>query len=232
MQLSKRLTAVAEMISHGSSIADVGTDHGYIPIYLMLTGRIKNAIAMDINKGPLERAENNIREHHLEDRIQVRLSDGTASLRTGEAEAVIIAGMGGGLVQKILKEGQEVLESVQEFVLQPQSEVMEVRRFLAQHGYCIIDENMILEDGKYYPVMKVNHGNMDYENPIEYKYGKFLLERKNKVLFNYLQKELDSFHKVRKQLLSLESKEKHIEERQCEINKEIEDIKEALSLYQ
>ncbi len=93
MQLSKRMDRLASMVTEGSSLADVGTDHGYIPIALVQTGKVSRAIAMDINKGPLERAALHIREQHLEDRITTRLSDGMTALKEGEADTVLIAGI-------------------------------------------------------------------------------------------------------------------------------------------
>ena len=104
MELSKRLKAVAELVTPGMRLADVGTDHGYIPIYLTEAGVIPSAIAMDINKGPLERAKEHIREHGLEGKIQTRLSDGLKNLQMNEADCMIAAGMGGGLVIRILSE--------------------------------------------------------------------------------------------------------------------------------
>ena len=104
MQLSKRLLEVSGLVSYGSRLADVGTDHGYIPIWLTEQGAIRSAVAMDINRGPLLRAQENIRRHRLEEKIKTRLSDGVAELRPGEADSVVIAGMGGSLMVKILKE--------------------------------------------------------------------------------------------------------------------------------
>ena len=137
MQISKRLEAVASFVEQGSVIADVGCDHGYIPIYLYQKGMIPKAIAMDVNKGPLERAEIHIREYGLGEYITTRLSDGVRALKPNEADAVVIAGMGGALMEKIIEEGEETLKSVSYLILQPQSELAHFRRFLHQKGYCI-----------------------------------------------------------------------------------------------
>ena len=107
MELSKRLQAVAGLVTAGSRLADIGTDHAYIPIYLARSGKIPEAVAMDVNRGPLERAEENIRAYELEDRIKTRLSDGFSALEQGEADSAVIAGMGGGLMSRILKEGED-----------------------------------------------------------------------------------------------------------------------------
>ena len=160
MQLSQRLLAVADLASAGHCLADVGTDHGYIPIYLMEKGNYERAIAMDVRKGPLLRAEENRKSHGFEDRMDLRLSDGVAALREGEADTVVIAGMGGGLVIHILTEGAKVLKSVETLVLQPQSEFARVRDYLEKNEYRIEEEHMLCEDGKYYAMMRVKHGKM------------------------------------------------------------------------
>ena len=107
IHLSKRLKALANMVTDGNRLADIGTDHGYIPIYLCQTGKIPSALAMDIGKGPLQQA-------------QTHMSDGMADLQFGEADTILIAGMGGGLVMKILSEGAEKLTGKEELILQPQ----------------------------------------------------------------------------------------------------------------
>ncbi|MFQ9392953.1 MAG: class I SAM-dependent methyltransferase [Lachnospiraceae bacterium] len=178
MQLSQRLLAVADLASAGHCLADVGTDHGYIPIYLMEKGNYERAIAMDVRKGPLLRAEENRKSHGFEDRMDLRLSDGVAALREGEADTVVIAGMGGGLVIHILTEGAKVLKSVETLVLQPQSEFARVRDYLEKNEYRIEEEHMLCEDGKYYAMMRVKHGKMTPLTEIEQKYGPVLLAKK------------------------------------------------------
>ena len=150
MNISKRLSRLAAMVTEGSRLADVGTDHGYVPLCLYRQGRIPSAIAMDINEGPLERARAHIREAGLEHYIETRLSDGLHALRAGEADTVLIAGMGGGLTERILTDGKGVLETVRELVLQPQSEIWRVRRFLYENGWRIVCEDIVL----------INHGDI------------------------------------------------------------------------
>ena len=118
MQLSDRLQAVASMVTENSRLADVGTDHGYIPIYLCEMGKIPSAIAMDVKKGPLLRAKMNIERYHMQEKIRIRLSAGVLKLNPDEADSVVIAGMGGTLVMKILEEGKKVLVDVKELVLE------------------------------------------------------------------------------------------------------------------
>ena len=162
LQISRRLKAVAALVSPGLVLADVGCDHGYIPIYLIQKGQIPRAIAMDINQGPLLRAREHIREWGLEAYIETRLSDGLKALEPGEAQCLVIAGMGGPLMERILTQGAPVLKDMKELILQPQSEIGHFRQFLAENGYRIIEEDMVEEEKKYYPMMKAVQGSMNY----------------------------------------------------------------------
>ena len=104
IKLSKRMKAVSSMVTPGGMLADIGTDHGYVPISLVQRKKVKRAIAMDVNIGPLQRANEHIREFKLEEYIETRLSDGVEKLEVGEVDSILIAGMGGELVIRILTE--------------------------------------------------------------------------------------------------------------------------------
>jgi tRNA (adenine22-N1)-methyltransferase len=229
MELSKRLQAVADLVSSGLTVADVGTDHGYIPIYLIESGKCGHAFAMDVNQGPLLRAKEHIVEHGLEEQIETRLSDGVKHLNVGECDAVVIAGMGGALTIKILEEGKQIFKNLTEFVLQPQSELHKVRTYLLEQGYCIVEEDMVQEDGKFYPMMKVINGASDAYHAIELRYGKWLLSKKHPVLKTFLNKEKQTKHLILQNL----QKEGglHIEVRRKEIEEELEGIEYALQRY-
>lgn len=194
--LSRRMEAVAGLISLCGVLADVGTDHGYIPIAMVQQKKVKKAIAMDLRVGPLERAKKHIAEYGLEDLIETRLSDGVAALSPGEADSIVVAGMGGELVMHILSDGEAVCRGAKELILQPQSELAEVRKYLAEEGYCIRQEDMVLDDGKYYPMMRVIPEPADELSEIEALYGPILLREKNPVLFSFLQKEERHFAEI------------------------------------
>ena len=155
MKLSKRLETIASFVPKGSKIADIGTDHGYIPIYLVENGAAVRALAMDVREGPLARAREHVEEHGLSDRIEPRLSGGMKKLRRGEADTVSIAGMGGELVIHILEEGRRLWPEVRSFVLSPHSELHKVRRYLRENGFAAEDETMVKDEGKFYTVMRV-----------------------------------------------------------------------------
>lgn len=153
--LSNRMQALTDMVTPGTVITDVGCDHGFVSVYLVQKGLSPRVIAMDVRSGPLERAREHIREYGLQDRIETRLSDGLHGLKTGEANGMICAGMGGPLMEKILTEGREQAQGFAELILQPQSEIPHFRTFLMDEGYLLLDENIIYEEGKYYFMMKV-----------------------------------------------------------------------------
>ena len=241
MELSKRLTAVAGLVTEGASVADIGTDHGYIPIYLIEQNLSPKVIAMDINKGPLERARIHIAGYGMSDRIETRLSDGLAAVKPKEVEEMIVAGMGGGLVIHILEEGKQVVSTLKGCILQPQSEIQKVREYLVEHGFWFEAEDMVEEDGKYYPMMRVvppeycEHKTADRQEDCkkeewEYLYGPLLLKNKNPILYEYLKREIRIREDI---LLGLARKDgERIKERMTEIEHELEVAKKAMSYYE
>lgn len=215
VKISNRLMTAAALVTQGYTLADVGTDHGYIPIYLLQQKKIPAAIAMDINEGPLERAKKHIALYGLQAYIQTRLSDGVAALKPGEVEAVLIAGMGGGLVMHILKDGEKVCQSAKELILQPQSEIEHVREFLREKGYTILAEDMVYEDGKFYPMMKVQYQG-ENENAqkasevlkLSDLYGGLLLQNRHPMLKTFLEKEKLIYTGIKENLAKQPASEK------------------------
>ena len=222
------MKAVASMVTPGNVLADIGTDHGYVPISLVQRKRIPRAIAMDINKGPLQSACEHIAEFQLEEFIETRLSDGVKKLEVGEVDSILIAGMGGELVVHILTEGMEVCRNAKELILQPQSELEKVRQFLREKKFKIVDEDMVIEDGKYYPMMKVVPveedefwGNIP-EEAIKAcdLYGPLLLKNGNPSLRKFLVKQHKQLEKILKELDKQPDSEK-ILARKNEVKEEI-----------
>ena len=193
--LSKRLKAVADMVTEGNIAADIGTDHGYVPIYLIKNNISKKAYALDINEGPLKMAAKNIRLEGLSDKITTVLSDGMEQLKDNMAESVIIAGMGGDLIVDILSRGSRI-KGIKELVLSPHKRIDLVRKFLSQNCWEIIKEDMVMDGGKYYTIIKAVKGQNTEYTDVELLYGKYLLETKNQVLKQYLKKENEKFSKI------------------------------------
>lgn len=152
------MRAVAGLVQPCRSIADIGCDHGYVAMELVRSSICRHVIAMDINSGPLDRAKRNIADYDMQDYIETRLSDGVSALKVGEAEGMICAGMGGRLIISILEQGKKLVGEMKQVILQPQSELEEVRSYLREKGYLIEKEDIIYEDGKYYPMMRVLPG--------------------------------------------------------------------------
>ena len=228
MQLSERLSSVASMVTAGNCLADVGTDHGYVPIYLYERNVIPRAIAMDVNQGPLERARLHIAEYGYQEAIETRLSDGLAALKAGEADSVVIAGMGGPLMIRILSAYPEVTASLKELILQPQSEIKEVRIWLYEQGYEIVEEHMVFEEGKYYPMFKaVKNAAAKPLLELEDKFGRFEVLQEPEVLKAYLRREIAG-KKAILQKLSEEKTEKSLG-RAEEIRQLIAEFEEMLS---
>ncbi len=184
--MTPRLLAVANFVKKGSKVADVGTDHAYIPIWLTVHGVSDFAVAMDINKGPLLRAKENITKFNLEDKIKTKLSDGLESLEKGEADTVIIAGMGGILINRILDNAKELYPDIKHYVLQPMTAIEETRKFLSENGFLIENECLAKEDDKIYTVLSVIRGEMKIEDEIDLYIGKPLIEIKDPLLKDLL----------------------------------------------
>ena len=233
MQLSLRLSAIAAMVTEGNRLADVGCDHGYLPVYLVLNHKIPGAIAMDVRKGPLSRAREHLLEYGLGNYIETRLSDGLEALKPGECETLVIAGMGGPLMEKILTEGAEVRESFQELILQPQSDIGHFRHFIREIGWEIVKEDIILEEGKFYPMMKAVKS-LEKELPpytaAEEWFGKLLLEQRHPVLKQYLEREL----RLREEILDrlLQAPSETAARRMKEIQEEKQLVLAALERYE
>lgn len=225
MKLSERLKMVVSFVKEGSGVADVGTDHGYVPITLAEAGTVRHALAMDVRPGPLERAKTHISRHRLEDVIETRLSDGVRELKEGEADTVIIAGMGGELVIHILDDGKRLWNQVEHWILSPQSELDKVREYLSVNGFAIAREEMLEEEGKYYTVMDVVRGEMKNLKPWESLYGPCLIRDRHPVLKEFLDKEERLLKKIWEGLTDQEGE--GARKRAQELKIQIEWIQEA-----
>lgn len=157
-QLSPRLAAVADMIPEGAAFADVGTDHAYLPICLVQSGRTPWAVAVDVREGPYLRARQAVAKAGLAERIDVRLGDGLTALAPGEVDTVVLAGMGGGLMQKLLTADPEKTRTFRRLVLQPNMATHLVRSALYRHRWKLMDERFVLDDGHLYEILVYEQG--------------------------------------------------------------------------
>ncbi len=229
MVLSKRLGAVAHFVEFGEHVADIGTDHGYIPIYLIQSEISPKVYAMDVNEGPYQIAKRHIEQEGLSTQIEVRLSDGMKELHVGEATTIIVAGMGGGLTCRLLEQDRRLWDSLNWLILQPQSEIVKVREFLLINGWRIIDEDIVLDEGKIYPILKCQYGQESEYSDAELLYGRCLIEKKHPILLQLVKKNIEQKECVRDSLKGKYGE--HIEERLEELEKELEIDYEVLQHY-
>ena len=218
MQLSERLNTILSLVSQSKCVADVGCDHGFVSIELINRKIAENVIAMDIRQGPLMRAQEHIMHTRLSDKIQTRLSDGVAALKPGEADSLIIAGMGGNLVIHILENGKETVKDMKQCILQPQSEIQKVRKYLRENDFKIIEEKMneliadkILNSNvvKKNMMKAVPSSNISKnENKLYDRFGEYLLETKNPVLEKYLKHQLIKNEQILKGLFEYADSQK------------------------
>lgn len=166
LELSPRLGAVAALVPAGARLADIGTDHGYLPVSLILNGIIHAAVAADIRPGPLDHARRTAAEYQLTERLDFRLCDGLAGISANECDTITIAGMGGETIVGILSAAPWTRQD-HCLILQPQSTQDVLRTYLAENGYCICSEHVVREGDRWYPVLVVKGGHMEPLSPGE-----------------------------------------------------------------
>lgn len=236
LNISKRLEYIAGLVRKGSVAADIGTDHGYLPIYLAKNDICSHIIAMDVRKGPLQKAETNIKAFGAEEKITLRLSDGLDKLEKDEADTITISGMGGRLIQSILLKGIDKLTKHTRIIVSPQSEIREFRIFLKQQGFLVLQEHMLEEENQFYPIMECVYLGADYSNEVieevEYRYGKQPLLGKNESLKKCLLKELQTTDSLIDRLMQLEQKEQALENRIAQLKFDKQCINMALEYYE
>lgn len=224
MQLSIRLAALAHFVPEGSRVIDVGTDHAYIPIYLMTTGKAQSCLATDINKGPLEKADKNIRCHGLSG-IRLQQTNGLEGLEDEEADVIMISGMGGYLIVDILQRALPLVSKTKQLILQPQQDIDEVRKCLHAIGFRIEDEAFVKDEEKYYTVISAVKGEEQYTAERDYLFGKCLIEKKDPVFKEWVAYKLAKQQGIYNNLEGQCSASAH--KRKEELEKEIEMLKEV-----
>lgn len=198
IELTPRLEQVAEYIPAGESVIDIGTDHAYLPLSVILSGKCPRAIAADVRPGPLEAARKHIQECQAEEKVAVRLSNGLDAFLPEELECVVMAGMGGHLIAELIARAgdQGRLACCHTLVLQPQSEPDRVRRALHEAGWQIKKEAMTEDRGKFYVVMQAVPGQERYSEE-EYEYGRRLFELRDPVFHRVLTARTEKDRKIR-----------------------------------
>ena len=230
MELSKRLMKIASYVNYCEAIADIGTDHGYIPIYLVKNNKCNSAIASDINKGPIEKASTNIRFEGLSEKIKCLLGGGLKPLKVGKVNGVIIAGMGGNLIRDIILEDIEKVKLYDFLILQPAQNPEVLREFLYNNNFEILNEDLILDDGKFYELFKVKYNEnakkINIKDEISYEISSILLESNNSLVNDYIKSKIKKYENIISYIkddTSLAKKKKDI------LNEKINKLKEMIS---
>lgn len=226
---------LADMVTRGNRLADVGCDHGFLSIYLVQAGICPGALAMDVREGPLNAARRHVEEAGLAKYIELRCSDGLKKYEAGEADTLVCAGMGGRLMERILTESLEKVRRMGEMILQPQSEIAEFRIFLRKAGFAIVQEDAVFEEGKYYFAMKARSNDSvasavtSEEQRLYDLFGEKLLRGKNPVLLQYL-KQREGYLTQLEETLSTAGSEKAVL-RLREVRRELSEIEGAEAYF-
>lgn len=227
MKLSKRLESIVKMVPECNCLADIGTDHGYIPIFAVLKGISKKVIASDIREGPIRVAENNIAKYGFKNKVETRIGPGLCVLTEGEADVIVIAGMGGNVICNILDEGRAVAESADYLIFQPVKYPEVLRKYLILSGFMIIDEDLVKEGYKYYHIIKAMHGNeAPFEKEIYYYIGPKLIEKGHPLLNEYIKTQIKILDDVLQVLSPFEQPQRYNEV--MELKKGYEDVIKCL----
>lgn len=198
MHLSKRLQAIADFIEPGDRVADIGTDHAFLPIALVSSGKVDWALASDVGEGPVAIAKANIAAHGLTEKIEVRLADGLLGITPADdLDTVVIAGMGGELICKILDAGLDHLDGTENLVLSPHRDVPMVRQWLAAHEFGILDETMLDEEGHTYEMMLVGRTKPEVPyTPADIAFGPVLRQKRGDLFLQELDRQIHALQRV------------------------------------
>ncbi len=219
------------MLPKCEAFADVGCDHGYLTLAVLENDIAKKAIAMDVNKGPLAKARENIQKAGFSDRADLRLSDGLKELTVGEADVICICGMGGVLIGRIIMAGLEVAKSAKVIVIEPQSEYYELRSLLMDEGFIILEEDLTTEENKIYPIIKISY-EPDASRRIDYskaqlEYGPKVIERAPELLYKLLDKNEKEYSSILSNLEKNPNPSDAIVKRCEELNEKLDLIQEV-----
>ncbi|MFB1080643.1 tRNA (adenine(22)-N(1))-methyltransferase TrmK [Jeotgalibacillus sp. JSM ZJ347] len=219
-QLSQRLKAVADFVKDGETVADIGSDHAYLPCYLVKAQKIHKAIAGEVVEGPYQSAVKQVKQDELTEQIDVRKGNGLSVLSPGEVTTVTIAGMGGPLISEILENGKDRLEGVKKLILQPNISAVSIRHWLLENGWQIKDEKILEEDRKIYEVILAERSTV--RQPLsqqELLLGPILLKEKTSAFITKWEHELIQLRNIQKQMemaeqsSSLTEKKKQLEQK-------------------
>lgn len=230
MKISPRLLAIEYFVKDHSIVADIGTDHGYIPVYLIKNNTSKKVIGTDISKGSLDKAIQYVKELGYEDYIDTRLGNGLEVLKPYEVDTVILAGMGGTLIKDILEKDMEIAKTINNFIFQPMIATRELRKHLYKNNFKIIDEKIVKEDERYYEIIYAIWGKDYVEDEIYYEVSERLVDKKDPILKKFLEFKIQEIENI---LEKLEEKTtEKANERKEELFFKLKKYEEVFSKYE
>lgn len=198
MNLTPRLRSIVNHVPQGTICGDIGTDHAYIPIYLIQNKICPKVIATDVRLGPLEIARKQIKRAGCEKQIEIRLGNGLKPLKLEEVETIVIAGMGGLLIQDILENSKKITKKIKTFILQPMTAQRELREYLIKNNFKIVEEDLTKEGQRVYEIMIAIHGQQRIERDIYLDIPKFLIENKHPLLTLFIKGKKNELLKIMK----------------------------------
>lgn len=224
---SLRLNEIFNLVDKNSIVADIGTDHGIIPIMLSKFNLAKKIIATDISENSLNKLKEKLKQNNNIKNIETRVSDGLNSFFEYEIDTIIISGMGGILIKDILNNNLDIAKTAETLILNPNNSLDVVRKFLTNNNFKIIDEKDVFENSKYYQILKVSYGKDLFYEDYEYNYGKILIKNKSKNLKLFLENELNKYSLIIDKIEKSSMNTKRIDD----INIIIKDIKVVLNEF-
>ena len=188
IKINDRLLTAIPFVRQGKRFADIGTDHAYLPIYLMDKGIIASAVAADINQGPLDKAQENILKYGFNDSISTVLCDGLTKIEPDSVDDIAIFGMGGELIVKIIDEASWVKDSDKRLILQPMTHPEKLREYLTKNGFFIVGETLSFDRGKIYQTICAQYDGIVREyDAFTYAFGEYILKDKNNLLLELME---------------------------------------------
>lgn len=196
MNIGVRLEAIGNLVPQGCTLADVGTDHAYLPVWLLQKNRITHAVAGDIAEGPCRAARSTVAMYGVKDKVEVRLGSGLKVLQPGEVECVTIAGMGASTMIDIFEEAEAVTASLKHLVLQPMAGAASLRRWLCEHGWVIVDEDLVEDGVHFYEIISAVPGEKSQYSDAEYLIGPVLLKKGHLLLEKHFQRQCNGLRQL------------------------------------
>ena len=196
MNIGDRLEAIGKLVPHSCVLADIGTDHAYLPVWLLEQGKIASAIAGDIAEGPCLAAKNTVSMHGMKGKVEVRLGSGLKVLQAGEAHCIAIAGMGASTMIEILEADMSLAVEAKRLVLQPMAGAASLRKWLIQNGWHIVAEDLVADGRHLYEIMAVERGESEAFSDAVLEIGPSLIEAKHPLLAKQFARQINNYKKL------------------------------------